>query len=309
MIDFKSTGIILNPMIDPLCRRIIEELKINCVVETGTDKGETVAVVSRWFSEIDPDFGTIAGGVTTGARSYHLRSEPIVYPVFSSSRSSRYQIHSVDLDPHSYQSAQNNFKSNGNIHLYQSSSEKFLESFSASQQSSRGNQYLFFLDAHWGSYWPLRDEIKMIRTLNQYLIVIDDFFVPGKSNPSSPHGAFGFDVYQGRILNWNYIGDVFADTRARVFYPRRPNRDGRGWVMIAHGYSQEELKFLESLDVFEKDQNDPAHMASVKVPLVSRLDGRNLLKTLIPVSLLRSLHRVYEKSMQAKDKAYEQPSV
>ncbi len=286
-------------MIDILCKDIIRRLKINRIVETGTDKGETISEIGQWFSEIDPNFGVVTGTIKTGARSYNSWNEPIAYPVFSASKAGRYQIHSVDIDQYSTNAAKKNFSSNSNIYLYHSHSEKFLN-FLLSPEIEGGhleNNYLFFLDAHWGKDWPLRDELRVILKLNKFLIVIDDFMVPGKSDPSFPQGSFGFDFYKGQILNWAYIADVLSSTRVKVFYPTRPNRDKKGWVLIAHGYSDHELKFLESLELFQMDQFDERHTHPVKPSWRSYWTARSILKKVVPVSLLRSAHRVYEKAL------------
>ncbi len=53
----------------------------------------------------------------------------------------------------------------------------------------KGNT-LFFLDAHWGYYFPIIDELKEISKINSFsksVIVIHDFYVPKKD--------FGFDSY------------------------------------------------------------------------------------------------------------------
>lgn len=64
------------------------------------------------------------------------------------------------------------------------------------------NNVLFFLDAHWGSYWPLKDELLAIKNKNiKPVIIIHDFFVPG--NNGKP--KFRFDSYKGQALNFNYI--------------------------------------------------------------------------------------------------------
>ena len=284
-------------MIDILCKDIVQAFKINRIVETGTDKGETVAEVSRWLAEMDSDFGTIIAAVKTGARSYNSWNEPIAYPVFSQTKVSRCQIHSVEVDSTSYQTAKKNFQSNSNIYLYHSDSVKFLNSLLSAEmgRNPSDHRYLFFLDAHWGKYWPLRDELKVIRKLNKYLIVIDDFMVPGKSHPSRPRGAFGFDVYQGKILHWSYLCDVFTDTAVKIFYPNRPNRDRRGWVLITHGYSKNELGFLETLPLFEIDQSDEGHTTPVESTWRVYLDGKHIFKKIVPMPVLRSMHRLYEK--------------
>ncbi len=284
-------------MIDILLKDILKELNINRIVETGTDKAETIAETSRWFAAMDPEFGTIERQLKTEARSYRSWSVPIIYPIFSQARPSRYQIHSVDIDQYSYESAKKIFHSNPNIHLYHSSSEKFLTSL-LNREIDRNrvdHNYLFFLDAHWGEYWPLRDELKIICKLRKYIIVIDDFMVPGKSNPSFPNGFFGFDIYKGQILNWSYICDLFTAVQVKIFYPSQPNRDHRGWVLITHGYSESELAFLKTLALFEINQFDKSHTLAVKPTWRSSCNARNILKQLVPISLLRSLYRGYEK--------------
>src|SRR3989344_8645991 len=42
-----------------------------------------------------------------------------------------------------------------------------------------GDLPLFFLDAHWYNYWPLIDELQIIKALPRAIIMIDDFKVPG----------------------------------------------------------------------------------------------------------------------------------
>jgi hypothetical protein len=57
------------------------------------------------------------------------------------------------------------------------------------------------LDAHWTSYWPILDEIKEIATagLSDSIIVIHDFFVPGK--------GWNYDAYNGNRLDLEYVRD------------------------------------------------------------------------------------------------------
>tara|TARA_Y100001968_G_C19328102_1_gene702839 strand:+ start:621 stop:860 length:240 start_codon:yes stop_codon:yes gene_type:complete len=46
-------------MLDEICKPIIKRAQINNFVETGLFLGETIALVSRWFSEMYPHFGKI----------------------------------------------------------------------------------------------------------------------------------------------------------------------------------------------------------------------------------------------------------
>jgi hypothetical protein len=60
---------------------------------------------------------------------------------------------------------------------------------------------LYYLDAHWGEYWPLKDEIKNIET---GIICIGDFNI--KNN------LYGYDSYNGITCDENLIRDTgFVD--------------------------------------------------------------------------------------------------
>lgn len=58
-------------------------------------------------------------------------------------------------------------------------------------------QTLYFLDAHWGAYWPLLDEIAAIKR-GAGVIVFHDIFVPD-------HPELGFDTYGGQRLDYEYV--------------------------------------------------------------------------------------------------------
>jgi len=61
---------------------------------------------------------------------------------------------------------------------------------------------LFFLDAHWGSYWPLLDEIDTI-SRGKGILAIHDAQVPD-------HPEFGFDTWNGNALNYDYVKDALT---------------------------------------------------------------------------------------------------
>jgi len=62
---------------------------------------------------------------------------------------------------------------------------------------------LFFLDAHWQKYWPLKDEIRSIPR-GQGVLVMHDARVPGCPN-------LGVDQYEGQELSYEYLKDVLTD--------------------------------------------------------------------------------------------------
>lgn len=60
----------------------------------------------------------------------------------------------------------------------------------------------FYLDAHWRTYWPLKDELKAIKGKPNSFIIIHDFKVPGKD--------WGYDIWQGQENSYEYIKDDLA---------------------------------------------------------------------------------------------------
>ncbi len=63
---------------------------------------------------------------------------------------------------------------------------------------------IIFLDAHGGDYWPILDELKVIREKKiRPFIIIHDFFVPDEKDNSK--AKFGYDSYNGIKLDLNYI--------------------------------------------------------------------------------------------------------
>ena len=281
-------------MIDKICREVIERLNIYSFVETGTDMGETVAEVARWFSDMDPSFGKIADYVATGARYYNLNSEPIKYPIFEGVSESRFNLFSVDIDRHSFENAKELFKTNRNIKLFHGDSAKFLQRL-IDDDVFKSSKTIFFLDAHWGKYWPLRDEIRQALKLEKSVIIIDDFFVPRRSNNHRPHGDFGFDFYYGRILCWGYIYDLFHDVDVRVYYPSHSNKYGRGFVVLFKGYSREELDFLKSMPLEYFDKDNPLHQKPVSLSLLAYFDFYFFIRRIVPLSLLRRAIRMFQK--------------
>lgn len=282
-------------MIDPVCTSIVDGLGVKVFVETGTDMGETVAEVACWFAERDAAFGRIADFHEPGYKSYNPWNAPIRYPRFDQAGSSEFELHSVDVDAKSVAIARRLFESNPNIHIHEGSSEQWLRRFVDERKASGDERrVLFFLDAHWGAYWPLRDELQAIVELERFAVVIDDFMVPGKSDPKAPHGAFGFDLYKGRVLNWPYVRDCFAERDVGIYYPTAPNRDRRGWVLIVSGYSEEELQFLNNLPLFRVEADDPVHDLPAKPHPRAYLDWKNAVKTVVPLRLVRSMIRGYQ---------------
>ena len=83
--------------------------------------------------------------------------------------------------------------------LKQGFSQEIIEKIIPNNSS---DNIIFFLDAHWGEYWPVLDELRIIKEKGiKPVIIIHDFYVPDvNGNPK-----FGFDKYKNQNLDFNYV--------------------------------------------------------------------------------------------------------
>ena len=76
------------------------------------------------------------------------------------------------------------------------------------------NNTFFFLDAHWDEYWPILDELKIIKNKKiKPVIAIHDFFVPDENKQAK----FGFDSYNNQPLDINYIKNALNEIYDGIF--------------------------------------------------------------------------------------------
>ena len=117
-----------------------------------------------------------------------------------------------------------------------------------------GEMPLYYLDAHWQSYWPLRDELRAISAAGgKAVIVIDDFEVPGEPQ-------FGFDLdgggdpTHGEKCNLDYIRPALSSPNVyRAIFPRYAVADAfasgggplRGHVVLFQNMSEEFERYLD----------------------------------------------------------------
>jgi hypothetical protein len=111
-------------------------------------------------------------------------------------------VMTAEIDPRYADAAQAVFDAAGRaatIELVRGSSEAIL---AARRDALSGKRVLFYLDAHWHDYWPLRDELRAIAGIDgpRPVVVIHDVQVPGR-----PH--LGFDAYHGTPLDLEYVRD------------------------------------------------------------------------------------------------------
>ena len=85
---------------------------------------------------------------------------------------------------------------------------------------------LFFLDAHWNTYWPILDEIETIEK-NKGVILIHDFKVPNNNE-------LGFDSYKNQPLDYDFVKnalDSWCPTH-RIEYNTKAYYEVRGVAFV-----------------------------------------------------------------------------
>ncbi|MBF0623763.1 MAG: hypothetical protein HQL82_03045 [Magnetococcales bacterium] len=279
-------------MIDTIIKSILSRMDRGdnriFFVETGTDQAGTVAQVAVWFSAMDTRFGRITGfkSIRGGGPWY---TEPLQFPQLVDVQDARLKIMTIDNFPPAFQNVRKRFPDNPNIIPVLNSSPTQLEKMIAEGQLD-GCERLFYLDAHWEDYWPLRDELAQVIELKRFVAVIDDCFVPGKSDPRDARSGFGYDVYNGRKLEWNYIRDLFegVDFDYRLYYPERPASAERGYLLLLAGYSrEEEARLVEGLPLFPMAADDPLHLQFSDIIPNPLGDFKSLVRSLLPLAFVR----------------------
>lgn len=135
--------------------------------------------------------------------TYHGLSSKIVSDYFD-------KVITIENNPNFYQIASNNLKDIQNCNLYLGNSPEIMNQCLEKNNSG----IFFFLDAHWEHYWPLLDELKVIKEKNlKPVIAIHDFYVPDENG----NAKFAFDSYHGQSLNFDYIKDVIEDIYENLY--------------------------------------------------------------------------------------------
>jgi hypothetical protein len=176
-----------------LFEQIVQRIPFGAIVETGTFRGDT----TKYLHD------------TTGL------------PVYS-----------VELSPRHYGYARYRFFGHRRISVAQGDSRSFLQRLVQRPELAQ-RRLFFYLDAHWYSDLPLREEVEIIFThWPAAVVLIDDFQVPGDA-------GYRFDDYgEGKVLSLEYL----ARPDLSAFFPAEPSAKEsgarRGCVVLANDVQQ-----------------------------------------------------------------------
>jgi predicted O-methyltransferase YrrM len=169
---------------------LLDALPFTSFVETGTFRGYSTEVVARHRPAL---------------------------PVFT-----------VEVVESTYQRSARALRRYANVTPMLGSSDRVVRQLLVAEQRL-GPFPLFYLDAHWQTFWPLRDELSAIGQWGgKAVIVIDDFEVPGQPQ-------FGFDVdgggeqTAGHKCNLDYIRPALSPTASyHALLPKYSAQDAFG---------------------------------------------------------------------------------
>ena len=123
-------------------------------------------------------------------------------------------LHTCEINPKDYRVSKLMTAGLSNMTLYNADCIGFLRSLAAKDEIKKGVPF-FYLDAHEGELdstsLPLEEEIRNLLSLDSFVVLIDDFIVPGE--PGYVHGSYG-----GRNVELDLIRRVLAEGGIETCY-------------------------------------------------------------------------------------------
>lgn len=179
-------------------------------------------IIQAWNPEAIVETGTFRG-ITT-----EWFAENTSRPIFTCEKNKRFFFQS-----------EQRFSQFSNIHLSLQDSRDFLRQIAKTDISQK--RVLFYLDAHWNTDLPLREEVFIIfNHFKSPCVIIDDFKVPFDA-------GYSYDDYgSGKVLSLEILeGLLSPDTQ--IAFPSTPSESDtgarRGTVILIH---------KELVDIFKR---------------------------------------------------------
>lgn len=141
------------------------------------------------------------------------------------------KVHTIEIIPETYNLAQERLKVFSNVNSYLGNSVEILKKILIPN-----NNYIFFLDAHWGGYCPLQDELKVIKEKNIIApIIIHDFYVPNFFDGGKT-SRFSYDVYHDQPFTlewlWDDIVNIYGKNNFFYYYNVSPTSEFSGILFL-----------------------------------------------------------------------------
>lgn len=125
-------------------------------------------------------------------------------------------VFTCELNPSLYRLAKMRLKDIPSVRLHNMDSRSFLSQLKKNADIT-GKDCFIYLDAHWGKDNPLREEISLIASSwDQFIIMIDDFQVPGDSG--YVHDDYG-------TLEYVDMPRLKRHHNLRAYFPSMPSGD------------------------------------------------------------------------------------
>jgi predicted O-methyltransferase YrrM len=157
------------------------------------------------------------------------------------------RVYSCELNEGYFSIATRVLRDLTNVHLHRGDSAEFIRWLSDKISDAVNFVYL---DAHWYNYLPLQDELSVVLSWKNTVVMIDDFRVPFDDD-------FGWDKYdEVREISMKYIEGSIGNKP--VYFPSYPaHKEG---VRIARGYcliptSERMSRVLDGIELLREFNN------------------------------------------------------
>ena len=128
------------------------------------------------------------------------------------------KVYTIEINGQYQQIAKSRCANKNNIDFISGSSNEIFPNL----LKTLDNNTLFFLDAHWNSYCPLWDEIRLIGEAQlKPIIVVHDFKVP-------EHPEFGYDHWNGKDLSYVNVKSAIDKVYGEGGYQHFTNTEASG---------------------------------------------------------------------------------
>lgn len=178
---------------------------------------------------------------------------------YMASRHPKLPMFTCELNEEYFQEAARRLAVFPNVTVAHESSEKFIARLI--DQDDLGKVPLFYADSHWNNFWPLKDEVESIGQLPKFILMVDDFAVPGRPwFETSPGGGGTIGVHRTKPDNrpcaMSLIGEFLPDD-CLVGYPTYTKKEAFGNPNAPHlvGY----CVVLHGVELPDDIREDPMH--------------------------------------------------